>query len=204
MTASHTFQCLGHSPALGPCQAGFLAQKRGRVSREERPQGKPVAGEEGAAESWGPGPREQREKREEGRRGHRVWRGVARALGVGTEGRPGLGQDGILGTELAGPTGERVPLDPKAWKNGCPSSMSFVAWTEVRTGPRSQPASPHLEGGGHPSRSSLSLLCVVSSPVLQSWRTTEASSRAAPTPGHLSPPPSFNGPLLPACPRRSP
>ena len=56
------------SPALRPWPGRALSPEKGRVSREEGPQGEPVAGRRGL-QRVGTGPREQREEREEGRRG---------------------------------------------------------------------------------------------------------------------------------------
>lgn len=61
-TVSHTIQGPGHSPALGSWPGRALSPEKGRVSREENPQGKPVAGEKGAAER---GARPQRAEGEE-------------------------------------------------------------------------------------------------------------------------------------------
>lgn len=67
--------------------------EKGRVSREENPQGEPVAGEKGAAESRGPGPREQREKREEGRRGQGGVEGSSSGIRGGVRGQAWGGGD---------------------------------------------------------------------------------------------------------------
>lgn len=79
---SHTFQCPWHSPALGLWPGRALSPEKGRVSRKENPQGKPVAGRRGL-QRVGPGPREQREKREEGSGVRGVCVEVARASGLG-------------------------------------------------------------------------------------------------------------------------
>lgn len=88
---------LGIDQPWGPWPGRALSREKGRVSREENPPGKPVAGEEGAAESRETGPREQREKRKEGGMGQRGVEGSSSGIrgGDGHQGwgwgRPGLG-----------------------------------------------------------------------------------------------------------------
>lgn len=88
---------LGIDQPWGPWPGRALSPEKGRVSREENPQGEPVAGEEGAAESRGPGPREQREKRKEGGMGQWGVEGNNSGIRGGDghqgwgRGRPGLG-----------------------------------------------------------------------------------------------------------------
>lgn len=122
-----------------------------------------------------------------------MWKEVARASGVGMEDRPGLGEEGTLGTEPAGlDRGGWVSLNPKAKRSGYPSSMGFVGWTGVRTG----------SGVTISSVSSL----YPHFPVLPSWRTTEISFRPAPCLGARPiprPPASpicFNAPPPPPAP----
>lgn len=49
----------------------------------------------------------------------------------------------MLGTDPAGFGRKGEPLDPKAERNGCPSSTGFVGWTGVYLGQGPIPASPH-------------------------------------------------------------
>lgn len=94
-TASHTFQCSGHEPALGPL-AKARALSPDEVSREENPQ-KQANGRRKSCREQGTRPQRQREKRRREGWVSGVWRETTRASEVGWasrrwgQGRPGLG-----------------------------------------------------------------------------------------------------------------
>lgn len=97
-TASHTFQCPGHTPALGPWPGRALSPEKGRVSREDKIEWQRRRELQRAGDQ-APESRGRREKR--WKEDRRLWRDyrVTRALGVG-QGRP-LEPGGDSGTEPA-------------------------------------------------------------------------------------------------------
>lgn len=92
----------------------------------------------------------------------------------------------MLGTDPAGLGRKGEPLDPKAERNGYPSSTGFVGWTGVYLGQAPIPASPHSLKG----RSPLKIISVPPSYPLahQSSRPREPKEPPSDLPLSLRPP----------------
>lgn len=195
-TASHTFQCPGHSPAMGPWPGRTLSSEKGRISREENPQGKPVAGRTGLQRA---GTRPQRAEGEE-RGGEEGSVGCRSSSGIGHGGgdrgqawvRRRRGCLALNWQALVG-RGYLWTLKPS---NGCPSSTGFVGWTGMYFGSGAHSSQPILgKGEVIPHDHLCPLLLPSCSPVLQPQRTPETSFGHAPflvptpTPGHFPLPP---------------